>query len=45
MENYILGLTIVSDWIGSGSPFDIPSTNWKEDIPKAIENIGFSKKT
>lgn len=36
------GLTVVSDWIGSGSIFDDPGdTQWESKIPNALNKAGF----
>jgi CRISPR-associated endonuclease/helicase Cas3 len=37
----LAGFTTVSDWIGSGSLFDIPSENWQPNIKRALDNAGF----
>lgn len=44
ITQYILGLTIVADWIGSGNHFRVPSNSWKSQIKTAIDNVGFKKK-
>ncbi|MFH1394657.1 MAG: CRISPR-associated helicase Cas3', partial [Candidatus Omnitrophota bacterium] len=41
-SDVLAGLTVVSDWIGSGSLFDYAEqTEWKEKINKALDNAGF----
>lgn len=35
------GLTVVSDWIGSGSLFDDPAEDWKPLVPQAVNEAGF----
>ncbi|MFH1395620.1 MAG: CRISPR-associated helicase Cas3' [Candidatus Omnitrophota bacterium] len=41
-SDVLAGLTVVSDWIGSGSLFDYAGqTEWKEKINKALDNAGF----
>ena len=37
----LAGFTTVSDWIGSGSLFDIPSEDWQPNINLALDNAGF----
>lgn len=37
----LAGFTTVSDWIGSGSLFDIPSEDWQPYIKQALDNAGF----
>jgi len=37
----LAGFTTVSDWIGSGSLFDIPSEDWQPYIKLALDNAGF----
>ena len=39
----LAGFTTVSDWIGSGSLFDIPSEDWQPYIKQALDNAGFIK--
>lgn len=39
----IAGLTTVSDWIGSGSFFENPNSDWKSAISKAVNYAGFVK--
>ncbi|MBU1087908.1 MAG: CRISPR-associated helicase Cas3' [Candidatus Omnitrophica bacterium] len=41
-SDILAGLTVISDWIGSGSLFDhAESMNWKEKISEALDNAGF----
>lgn len=35
------GLTVVADWIGSGSIFDDPDEDWRPIVSKAVEEAGF----
>lgn len=35
------GLTTVSDWIGSGPFFDVPSQDWRPHISQALDSAGF----
>lgn len=35
------GLTTVSDWIGSGSLFEDPNTDWRPNIEQALDLAGF----
>lgn len=35
------GLTSVSDWIGSGSLFHDPESDWRPNIKKAVDEAGF----
>ena len=35
------GLTVVADWIGSGSLFDDPSEAWEPLVPQAVNEAGF----
>ena len=37
----LAGLTTVSDWIGSSSPFENPDYDWHTLIPKALDDAGF----
>ena len=37
------GLTTVSDWIGSGSFFDVPSQEWQPQISKVLDSAGFMR--
>ena len=37
----LAGLTTVADWIGSGSLFNDPETDWRENIDKAVREAGF----
>lgn len=37
----IAGLVSVADWIGSGSFFENPQSDWKKSINKAVDNAGF----
>ncbi len=37
----LAGFTTVSDWIGSGSLFDIPAEDWQPYIKQALDNAGF----
>ncbi len=37
----LAGFTTVSDWIGSGSLFDIPAEDWQPNINLALDNAGF----
>ena len=37
----LAGLTTVADWIGSGSYFDNPKSNWADLIEVAVDNAGF----
>ncbi len=39
----LAGFTTVSDWIGSGSLFDIPTQDWQPYIKQALDNAGFIK--
>ena len=35
------GLTVVADWIGSGSLFDNPAEAWEPLVPQAVDDAGF----
>ena len=35
------GLTVVADWIGSGSLFDDPAVAWNPLVPQAVDEAGF----
>jgi CRISPR-associated endonuclease/helicase Cas3 len=35
------GLTTVADWVGSGSIFDQPPTDWASMVSQALDNAGF----
>lgn len=37
----LAGLTTVSDWIGSGSLFEDPSSDWRPRIEQALDNAGY----
>jgi CRISPR-associated endonuclease/helicase Cas3 len=37
----IAGLTTVSDWVGSGSLFDDPNSEWQSKIEQALDEAGF----
>lgn len=37
----LAGFTTVSDWIGSGSLFDIPAEDWQPNVNLALDNAGF----
>jgi CRISPR-associated endonuclease/helicase Cas3 len=37
----LAGLTSVSDWIGSSSLFDSPTTDWQPLIKQSLDNAGF----
>ena len=37
------GLTVVSDWIGSGSLFDDPNEDWEDKINTALNSAGFRR--
>ncbi|MCV6626127.1 MAG: CRISPR-associated helicase Cas3', partial [Cellvibrionaceae bacterium] len=37
------GLTSVADWIGSGSFFEDPNTDWRPNIQAALKDAGFIK--
>ena len=36
------GLTVVADWIGSGSLFDDPAEAWEPLVSRAVDEAGFS---
>ncbi len=42
--NYLLGLTMVADWLGSGSDFGEPSPAWPHKIETVVKSIGFGPK-
>lgn len=37
----VAGLTTVADWIGSGSFFEDPASDWRSHIAPAVDNAGF----
>ncbi|MBV5329030.1 MAG: CRISPR-associated helicase Cas3' [Chlorobium sp.] len=39
----LAGLTTVADWIGSGSLFDDPESDWLPSIVIALDNAGFTR--
>jgi len=41
----LAGLTTVADWIGSGSLFDDPETDWRPCISQSLDNAGFVQPT
>lgn len=41
----LAGLTSVSDWIGSGSLFDVPEEEWQPKIKQAVDAAGFVRPT
>ncbi len=41
----LAGFTTVSDWIGSGSLFDVPSEDWQPRIQQALDEAGFLQPT
>lgn len=41
----LAGFTTVSDWIGSGSLFDVPSEDWQPRIQQALDTAGFVQPT
>jgi CRISPR-associated endonuclease/helicase Cas3 len=41
----LAGFTSVSDWIGSGSLFDIPEEEWQPKIKQAVDAAGFVRPT
>lgn len=41
MRQFLSGMTIVADWIGSGPPFEKPSSEWRALINSAVMHAGF----
>lgn len=41
----LAGFTTVSDWIGSGSLFDVPTEDWRPHIKQALDTAGFVQPT
>lgn len=41
----LAGFTSVSDWIGSGSLFDVPEEEWQPKIKQAVDAAGFVRPT
>jgi CRISPR-associated endonuclease/helicase Cas3 len=41
----LAGFTTVSDWIGSGSLFDVPTEDWQPRIKQALDTAGFVQPT
>lgn len=37
----LAGLTTVSDWIGSGSLFEDPNSDWRPRVEQALDNAGY----
>lgn len=42
-EDVISGLVCVADWIGSGSRFNDPATDWRSQIETALDDAGYIK--